>query len=66
MNPDKILDERFFVNNTKEEIMHWCKELHYFHYMRARGGHNCEGDLDHDTESQMHCISRENYPELHL
>lgn len=38
MNPDKIPDERLFANNTKEEIMHWCKELHYFHYMRARGG----------------------------
>lgn len=44
MNLDKISDERLFANNTKEEIMHWCKSLQYFYYMRARGGHNCEGD----------------------
>ncbi|NDV68524.1 hypothetical protein [Dysgonomonas sp. 25] len=41
---DKISEERLFQNNTKEEIMRWCSGLHYFHYMRARGGHNCEGD----------------------
>jgi len=44
MNIDKISDERLFQNNTKEELKRWCKALHYFHYMRSRGGHNCEGD----------------------
>lgn len=44
MNLDKISDDRLFQHNTREEIMYWCQNLHYFHYMRARGGHNCEGD----------------------
>jgi len=44
MNLDKISDERLFQNNTKEELIHWCPNLRYFYYMRARGGHNCEGD----------------------
>lgn len=44
MSLDKISDERLFKNNTKEEIQLWCNSLQYFHYMRARGGHNCEGD----------------------
>lgn len=44
MNLDKISDERLFANNAKEDIMNWCSKLRYFHYMRARGGHNCEGD----------------------
>lgn len=44
MNLDKISEERLFQNNTKEEIQYWCRHLRYFHYMRARGGHNCEGD----------------------
>lgn len=48
MNTDKISgrlsDERLFENNTREELKRWCKRLNYFHYMRARGGHNCEGD----------------------
>ena len=44
MNLDKISEERLFQNNTKEEVMRWCQELKYFHYMRSRGGHNCEGD----------------------
>lgn len=44
MNLDKISDERLFQNNTKEELQRWCRTLHYFHYMRSRGGHNCEGD----------------------
>lgn len=44
MNLDKISDDRLFLNNTKEEVKHWCQSLQYFHYMRARGGHNCEGD----------------------
>lgn len=44
MNLDKISDDRLFQNNTKAEIQHWCRHLQYFHYMRARGGHNCEGD----------------------
>lgn len=44
MDLDKISEERLFLNNTKEEVMHWCKNLRYFHYLRARAGHNCEGD----------------------
>lgn len=44
MNLDKISEERLFQNNTKNEISRWCKGLEYFHYMRSRGGHNCEGD----------------------
>lgn len=44
MNLDKISEERLFQNNTKEEVMRWSQNLQYFHYMRSRGGHNCEGD----------------------
>lgn len=44
MNLDKISEERLFQHNSKEEIVRWSKDLHYFHYLRARGGHNCEGD----------------------
>lgn len=44
MNLDKISDDRLFQNNSKEELKHWCTALRYFHYLRARGGHNCEGD----------------------
>lgn len=44
MDFDKIPEERLFQNNTKEEVKHWCKTLRYFHYMRGRSGHNCEGD----------------------
>jgi len=44
MNWDNIPEERLFQNNSKEEIMRWGKSLRYFHYMRSRGGHNCEGD----------------------
>ncbi|MDH6308885.1 hypothetical protein M2451_001451 [Dysgonomonas sp. PFB1-18] len=40
----KISEDRLFLNNTKEEIRHWCQHLKYFYFMRARGGHNCEGD----------------------
>lgn len=44
MDLGKISEERLFLNNSKTEITHWCKNLKYFHYMRARAGHNCEGD----------------------
>lgn len=44
MDIDKISESRLFENNSKEEISRWCKSLRYFHYMRDRGGHNCEGD----------------------
>jgi len=44
MDIDKIPNERLFLNNTEEELKLWCKNLRYFHYIRARGGHNCEGD----------------------
>jgi hypothetical protein len=44
MNIDKIQEERLFQNNSKEDVIRWAKNLRYFHYMRDRGGHNCEGD----------------------
>ena len=44
MNIDKMPEERIFQNNTKEEVIRWSRNLHFFHYMRDRGGHNCEGD----------------------
>lgn len=44
MDLDKIPEERLFQNNTKEDLQHWCKSLRYFHYIRAKSGHNCEGD----------------------
>lgn len=44
METDKIPEDRLFQNNSKEEIRHWSQHLQYFHYMRGRGGHNCEGD----------------------
>lgn len=44
MNTDRIPEDRLFQNNTKEEIVRWSNGLQYFHYMRDRGGHRCEGD----------------------
>jgi len=44
MDLSKIPEERLFQNNSREEIQHWCKNLKYFYYMRAKSGHNCEGD----------------------
>lgn len=44
MSFNKIPEEKLFSNHSKEEISNWCKNLNYFHYMRARAGHNCEGD----------------------
>lgn len=44
METDKIPEDRLFQNNSKEEIKRWSQNLQYFHYMRDRGGHNCEGD----------------------
>lgn len=44
MDLGKISEDRLFQNNSKEEVIRWSKNLHYFHYMRDRGGHNCEGD----------------------
>ncbi|MBB4034497.1 hypothetical protein GGR21_000382 [Dysgonomonas hofstadii] len=44
MNLDKIPEDRLFQNNTKEEVIRWARNLEFFHYMRDRGGHNCEGD----------------------
>lgn len=44
MNLDKIEEKRLFENNNKEEVIGWAKKLEFFHYMRDRGGHNCEGD----------------------
>lgn len=40
----RLTEDRLFQNNTKEEVSRWAKALKFFHYMRARGGHNCEGD----------------------
>jgi len=44
MNLDKIPENRLFQNNTKEDVVRWTQKLEFFHYMRDRGGHNCEGD----------------------
>lgn len=44
MGFDKISDDKLFANHSRETISRWCKDLRYFHYMRARAGHNCEGD----------------------
>lgn len=44
MSLDKIDEERLFQNHSKETLSRWCQSLHYFHYMRARSGHSCEGD----------------------
>lgn len=44
MELDKVEEEKLFANHTKEELSRWCKGLKYFHYLRARQGHNCEGD----------------------
>ncbi len=40
----KFTEERLFQNHTKEQIMHWCQHLNFFHFMRARGAHYCESD----------------------
>ncbi len=44
MSLDKMPEDRLFQNNTKEDVLRWVNQLQYFHYMRSRGGHNCEGD----------------------
>lgn len=44
MNFDKIPESKIFNNNPKEEIISWMKQLKYFHLLKARQGHNCEGD----------------------
>lgn len=44
MGLQKLTEERLFQNHTKEEIQTWVRQLKYFHYMRARAGHSCEGD----------------------
>lgn len=44
MSLDKIPEDRLFQNNSREEISRWGNSMSYFHYMRSRGGHNCEGD----------------------
>lgn len=44
MSLDKIVEDRIFQNNTREDVKRWGNRLQYFHYMRSRGGHNCEGD----------------------
>lgn len=44
MTLERISEDILFQTNTKEELLRWCPQLQYFHYLRARGGHNCEGD----------------------
>lgn len=44
MSLDRISDERLFQYHPKDEVKNWCRSLRYFHFMRARSGHSCEGD----------------------
>lgn len=44
MSLERLTDEYLFQTNTIDELKRWCPALHFFHYLRARGGHNCEGD----------------------
>lgn len=44
MNFDKIDKQRLFSNNSEEEIKMWINGLQLFHLLKARQGHNCEGD----------------------
>ncbi|MCK9179925.1 MAG: hypothetical protein PHQ88_05865 [Bacteroides sp.] len=41
---DKLPEARLYENHNQTTLKKWCQGLRYFHYMRARRGHNCEGD----------------------
>lgn len=44
MNFEKIEDHKLFSNNTEQEIKEWVNTLQFFYFLKARAGHNCEGD----------------------
>ena len=41
---NKLNDRQLYENHDQSTLKRWCKSLKFFHYMRARRGHNCEGD----------------------
>ena len=44
MNFDKIPEAKIFNNNSREDVTSWIHQLKYFRLLKARQGHNCEGD----------------------
>ncbi|NLZ73524.1 MAG: hypothetical protein GX905_06870 [Bacteroidales bacterium] len=41
---DKLGEGQLYENHNRSTLRRWCESLNFFHYMRARRGHNCEGD----------------------
>ncbi|NMA73139.1 MAG: hypothetical protein GX963_03060 [Bacteroidales bacterium] len=41
---DKLGEDQLYENHDQSTLKRWGKSLSFFHYMRARRGHNCEGD----------------------
>ena len=44
MDIEKFQDKWLFQNHPKSEIRSWAKQLHYFYFVRAYGGHSNDGD----------------------
>ena len=44
MDIEKFPDKWLFQDHTKSEIKNWVRQLHYFYFARAWGGHNDDGD----------------------
>ena len=44
MDIEKFQDKWLFQDHTKSEIKNWVKQLHYFYFVRAYGGHSNDGD----------------------
>ena len=44
MDIEKFQDKWLFQDHTKSEIKNWVRQLHYFYFVRAWGGHNDDGD----------------------
>jgi hypothetical protein len=44
MSIEKFSDEWLFLKHSKSEIRKWSKDLKYFYFVRAWGGHNNDGD----------------------
>ena len=44
MNFEKISESKIFNNNSKTDVISWINQTKYFRLLKARQGHNCEGD----------------------
>lgn len=58
---DKFDDNKIFSHNSREEIIKWVNKMKYFYFIKARRGHNCEGDrlslfLSFKDNLEMHSL----------